>query len=177
MFKSLFGGDFVEEKADLNHSISSNLNTTQNNKHDDDEVEYLFIEENPFGLKAERPVGSFGPLPMRTNSDKLLYGTGAIYLAGLSCGGIYGLLRGLRQARGKSFKMQSNSVLNMVTRYGPFAANSVGVMSNPKLILAMGWVLIDSGLQLIRSGKSDYINHISSGFLTGFLFKSTCFFF
>ena len=35
MFKSLFGGDFVEEKADLNHSISSNLNTTQNNKHVD----------------------------------------------------------------------------------------------------------------------------------------------
>jgi hypothetical protein len=44
-------------------------------KKEADDIEYLFIEDNPF-IKAPRPTGSFGPLPMRTNSDKLLYGTG-----------------------------------------------------------------------------------------------------
>lgn len=36
----------------------------------------------------------------------------------------------------------------------------------------MGWALIDSSLGLVRD-KSDYYNHISAAFLSGFIFKST----
>ncbi len=49
---------------------------------EEDQVEYLFIQDNPFGLEQERPTGSFGPFPMRSNSDKLSYGTGSMYLIG-----------------------------------------------------------------------------------------------
>jgi hypothetical protein len=49
----------------------------------DDEIEYLYLNENPFAVQpAERPTGTFGPLPMRTGYDKLLYGCGAAYLGG-----------------------------------------------------------------------------------------------
>jgi hypothetical protein len=49
----------------------------------DDEIEYLYLNENPFATQpAERPTGTFGPLPMRTGYDKLLYGCGAAYLGG-----------------------------------------------------------------------------------------------
>ena len=49
----------------------------------EDDIEYLFIRENPFLPVPEVKTGTFGPLPMRTNSDKLQYGTGSMYLSGL----------------------------------------------------------------------------------------------
>jgi import inner membrane translocase subunit TIM23 len=36
----------------------------------------------------------------------------------------------------------------------------------------MGWAILDNGLESVR-GTSDYYNHISAAFLSGFLFKST----
>jgi import inner membrane translocase subunit TIM23 len=36
----------------------------------------------------------------------------------------------------------------------------------------MGWALIDSSIGLVRN-TSDYYNHISAAFLSGFIFKST----
>jgi hypothetical protein len=50
----------------------------------DEDIEYLFIRENPFLPMPEIKTGTFGPLPMRTNSDKLQYGTGSMYLLGVS---------------------------------------------------------------------------------------------
>jgi import inner membrane translocase subunit TIM23 len=139
-----------------------------------EEIEYLFIEDNPF-VKAPRPTGSFGPLPMRTNSDKLLYGTGlhllsllspgALYMMGLTSGGAYGFYRGLSVASGRSFKLRFNSCLNQITRYGPFAANSLGV-------LAMSWAMVDIALENIR-GVGDYWNHVGAALGVGALFKST----
>ncbi|TPX31084.1 hypothetical protein SmJEL517_g05505 [Synchytrium microbalum] len=129
-------------------------------------VDYMFIDDVPFGQKAPpHPTGSFGPLPMRTNSDKMLYGTGTAYLLGLSSGGAYGFFRGLRNPNATTMKLRVNSVLNSCTRYGPWAGNSLGVMS-------LMWSMIDSGLQEVR-GVSDYYNHIGSAFVTGILFKST----
>ncbi|KND03196.1 protein transporter TIM23 [Spizellomyces punctatus DAOM BR117] len=131
-----------------------------------DDVELLYLADNPFGLPpTERQTGTFGPLPMRTNYDKLLYGVGTAYLGGLSGGGVYGALRGLRTAQVPTFKVRMNSVLNQTTRYGPWAANSMG-------ILTMGWALLDNAFEMIR-GESDYINHISAAFTSGFIFKST----
>ncbi|RKO90260.1 Tim17/Tim22/Tim23/Pmp24 family-domain-containing protein [Blyttiomyces helicus] len=130
-----------------------------------DEVELLYISENPMFANAHRPTGTFGPLPMRTNSDKLLYGCGTAYIAGLTGGGAYGALRGLQTAQVKAFKVRVNSVLNQSTRYGPWAANSLGVLS-------MSWALLDSGFELVR-GTSDYYNHIGAAFTSGFIFKCT----
>ncbi|KAJ3106420.1 Mitochondrial import inner membrane translocase subunit tim23 [Phlyctochytrium planicorne] len=132
----------------------------------DDGIEYIFIDENPLApKKKERPAGHFGPLPMRTVYDKLNYGTGVAYVFGLSVGGMYGAIRGLQIAPGNSYKIRVNSLLNTATRYGPWAANSLG-------ILTMGWALTDNLMQSVR-GVSDYYNHISAAFLTGLIFKST----
>ena len=49
------------------------------------EIEYVYLDEHPFAQKpAARAEGSFGPLPMRTGYDKLLYGCGTAYLGGAS---------------------------------------------------------------------------------------------
>jgi hypothetical protein len=130
-----------------------------------DDVEYMFIRENPLAAAEEKPTGSFGPLPMRTNSDKLQYGTGSMFMLGLGSGGLYGFLRGWRKAKGLSYKLKLNSILNTTTRYGPWAANSMGIMT-------LGWALTDMSLEKIRGVNDDY-NHLASAFVSGFVFKST----
>ncbi|KAI8905716.1 hypothetical protein PhCBS80983_g02610 [Powellomyces hirtus] len=132
-----------------------------------DDVELLYLSDNPFGLQGNQPpTGTFGPLPMRTNYDKLLYGVGTAYLGGLSFGGAYGALRGLRTAQVPNLKVRMNNILNQTTRYGPWAANSMG-------ILTMGWALLDNTFEMLRGGESDYFNHIGAAFTSGLLFKST----
>ncbi|KAI8842757.1 Tim17/Tim22/Tim23/Pmp24 family-domain-containing protein [Chytriomyces cf. hyalinus JEL632] len=130
----------------------------------------LFINDNPMGVpgvqQKERLSGSFGPLPMRTNYDKLLYGTGAAYFSGFIGGGLYGAYRGLQIAQGNSFNIRYNSVLNSIGRQGPRISNSLGVMT-------MGWGLLDNLFSSFRGGKSDYYNHVTAAFLSGALFKST----
>ncbi|KAJ3151170.1 Mitochondrial import inner membrane translocase subunit tim23 [Geranomyces michiganensis] len=131
-----------------------------------DEVELLYLSDNPFGLPGqEPPTGTFGPLPMRTKFDKLLYGVGTAYLGGLVLGGGYGALRGLRTAQVPNMKVRMNNMLNQTTRYGPWAANSMG-------ILTMGWAILDNAFESAR-GESDYYNHIGAAFISGLIFKST----
>ncbi|KAJ3194114.1 Mitochondrial import inner membrane translocase subunit tim23 [Irineochytrium annulatum] len=107
----------------------------------DDEIQYLFIDENPFAKKKERPVGSVGPFPMRTGYDKLNYGTGMAYVLGLTAGGSYGVMRGLQIAPGKSYKIRMNSVMNTATRYGPWAANSLGILTGVRPALVAGGLM------------------------------------
>ncbi|KAI9017503.1 hypothetical protein BC832DRAFT_527197 [Gaertneriomyces semiglobifer] len=136
---------------------------------DDEDVEFLYISDSPLGLPtsdASRPKGTFGPLPMRTNYDKLLYGVGTAYVAGLTFGGGYGALRGLRTAQVPTFKVRMNNLMNQSTRYGPWAANSMGIMT-------MGWALLDSAFEALRGGESDYYNHLGAAFTSGFIFKCT----
>ena len=57
-------------------------------------------------------------------------------LLGLSYGGIYGTYRGLRTAPNNMFKVRMNSIVNQTTRYGPWAANSLGV-------LTLSWAILD----------------------------------
>ncbi|KAJ3145577.1 Mitochondrial import inner membrane translocase subunit tim23 [Geranomyces michiganensis] len=129
-----------------------------------DDVELLYLSDNPFGLPGQAPpTGTFGPLPMRTKSDKLLYGVGTAYLGGLMFGGGYGALRGLRTAQVPNVKVRMNNMLNQTTRYGPWAANSMGVLR---------WAMLDSGLEAAR-GESDYYNHIGAAFASGMIFKCT----
>ncbi|KAI9356541.1 hypothetical protein DFJ73DRAFT_823018 [Zopfochytrium polystomum] len=130
-------------------------------------IQYLFINDNPMIPASQRVIarGSFGPLPMRTNYDKLLYGTGVAYVLGLAGGGAYGAMRGLRISAGMNSKLRMNSLMNGMTRYGPWAANSMG-------ILTMLWALTDN-LQYTYRKKSDAFGHISSAFVSGLIFKST----
>lgn len=76
--------DFLDEPI----TISSMIKDSNKNEPSsllavtDDDIEYLTIEDNPFMKPQSRPIGSFGPLPMRNTSDRLQYGTGSMYLLG-----------------------------------------------------------------------------------------------
>lgn len=101
-----------------------------------DNLEYLYIDEQlpfPSNKPVEHPTGSWGPLPMRTDSDKMLYGTGTAYMLGLGFGGAWGAVKGLQHPNATTFKLKINSVLNITTRYGPWAGNHAGIMGALKL--------------------------------------------
>ncbi|KAK4123449.1 Tim17-domain-containing protein [Parathielavia appendiculata] len=128
---------------------------------DKDTLDYLTLEESAL---SDLP-GSQSALPSRGFTDDLCYGTGTTYLAGLTIGGAWGLQEGLRKSVGESPKLRLNSVLNSVTRRGPFLGNSAGVV-------AICYNCINSYLGYLR-GKNDAANTIVAGVLSGMLFKST----
>ncbi|CAG9944644.1 unnamed protein product [Clonostachys rosea f. rosea IK726] len=90
-----------------------------------DSLEYLTLEDS---VLSDLPGGQ-SVLPSRGFTDDLCYGTGITYLSGLSIGGAWGLQEGLRRSAGQAPKLQLNSVLNAVTRRGPFLGNSAGVVA------------------------------------------------
>ncbi len=125
-------------------------------------LDYLSLEDSALD---ELP-GSRSALPSRGWSDDLSYGTGTTYLTALSIGGIWGLAEGLRRSPPNAPpKLRLNSVLNSVTRRGPFLGNSAGVV-------AMVYNGINSTLGYAR-GKHDSANSVLAGALSGMLFKST----
>ncbi|KAJ1790142.1 Mitochondrial import inner membrane translocase subunit tim23 [Coemansia sp. RSA 2399] len=118
-------------------------------------IEYLTIEDGP--------THTGGVMPSRGWSDDLCYGTGTMYVMGLSTGGVWGLLEGMRSQHGHNFKLRLNSVLNSMTRRGPFVANSLGV-------LAMFYNTINYSIGSYR-GKRDRYNSIGAAAISGVLFK------
>jgi mitochondrial import inner membrane translocase subunit TIM23 len=107
-----------------------------------------------------------GPISQRSWSDDLCYGTGTTYLVALTIGGIWGMSEGLKKELPvNSGKLRLNTVLNSVTRRGPFLGNSAGV-------IALVYNGINSSVGAIR-GKHDAAGGILSGALAGMLFKST----
>ncbi|ORY63567.1 Tim17/Tim22/Tim23/Pmp24 family-domain-containing protein [Pseudomassariella vexata] len=128
---------------------------------DRDSLEYLTLEDSAL---SDLP-GSQSAIPSRGFSDDLCYGTGITYLAALSLGGAWGLQEGLRRSAGQPPKLRLNSVLNAVTRRGPFLGNSGGVV-------AITYNCFNSGIGYVR-GKHDAANSIVAGGLSGMLFKST----
>lgn len=127
-----------------------------------DTLDYITLEDSALD---ELP-GSRSVLPSRGWSDDLCYGTGATYLAALSLGGVWGLSEGLKRAPATAPpKIRLNSVLNSVTRRGPFLGNSAGVV-------AMVYNGMNSALGAAR-GKHDSANSIMAGALSGMVFKST----
>ncbi|KAI8966858.1 Tim17/Tim22/Tim23/Pmp24 family-domain-containing protein [Daldinia sp. FL1419] len=128
---------------------------------DKDSLEYLSLEDSAL---SDLP-GAQSAIPSRGFSDDLCYGTGITYLTALSIGGIWGLQEGLRRSAGQPPKLRLNSVLNAVTRRGPFLGNSAGVV-------AITYNCFNSGIGYIR-GKHDSANTIAAGTLSGMLFKST----
>lgn len=125
-------------------------------------LDYLTLEDSALN---ELP-GSQSALPSRGWTDDLSYGTGMTYLSALSIGGLWGLTEGLKKTPpSASPKLRLNSVLNSVTRRGPFLGNSAGV-------IAMVYNGVNSTLGYAR-GKHDAANSILAGALSGMLFKST----
>ncbi|KAJ1930694.1 Mitochondrial import inner membrane translocase subunit tim23 [Tieghemiomyces parasiticus] len=125
-------------------------------------VEYLMLDDQaPNLLPGAQP----GALPSRGWSDDLCYGTGALYFLGLSTGGVWGFLEGMRQTQGRPFKIRLNGVLNACTRRGPFLANSLGVVT----------MLYNCTNALIGAyrGKHDVYNSLAAAGISGLLFKST----
>src|SRR3984957_10704808 len=124
-------------------------------------LDYLTLDESTL---TDLP-GSRSALPSRGWSDDLCYGTGVTYLTALSIGGTWGLQEGLRRSNGQPPKLRLNSVLNAVTRRGPFLGNSAGV-------IAMVYNGFNSFIGHMR-GKHDSANSVMAGALSGMVFKCT----
>jgi import inner membrane translocase subunit TIM23 len=128
---------------------------------DQQTLDYLSLEDSAL---SDLP-GSQSALPSRGWSDDLCYGTGVTYVSALGLGGAWGLQEGLRRSAAQPPKLRLNSVLNAVTRRGPFLANSAGV-------IALVYNGFNSYIGYMR-GKHDSANSIAAGALSGMLFKST----
>ena len=127
-----------------------------------DTLDYLTLDESQL---SDLP-GARSALPSRGWSDDLCYGTGTTYLTALTIGGTWGLIEGLNRTPATAPpKLRLNSVLNGVTRRGPFLGNSAGVV-------AMVYNGANSTIGYYR-GKHDAANSIIAGALSGMLFKST----
>ncbi|RDL34397.1 Uncharacterized protein BP5553_07525 [Venustampulla echinocandica] len=124
-------------------------------------LDYLSLEDSTL---SDLP-GSQSALPSRGWSDDLCYGTGVSYLTALTLGGAWGLQEGLRRSNGQPPKLRLNSVLNAVTRRGPFLGNSAGV-------IAMVYNGFNSFIGHIR-GKHDSVNSVVAGAISGMIFKSS----
>jgi len=124
-------------------------------------LDYLSLEDSAI---SDLP-GSQSALPSRGWSDDLCYGTGVTYLTALTLGGAWGMQEGLRRSNGQPPKLRLNSVLNAVTRRGPFLGNSAAV-------IAMVYNGFNSFIGNIR-GKHDSANSVLAGALSGMIFKST----
>ncbi len=125
-------------------------------------LDYLSLEESAL---SDLP-GSQSALPSRGWSDDLCYGAGVTYLSALTLGGTWGMIEGLRRSPTSAPpKIRLNSVLNSVTRRGPFLGNSAG-------IIAMVYNGINSTIGYYR-GRHDSANSIVAGALSGMLFKSS----
>ena len=125
-------------------------------------IEYLDLEDEQLSSME----GSQGLIPSRGWSDDLCYGTGAVYLIGLGLGGFSGFIQGVKEIPPNSpGKLQLNTILNSITRRGPFVGNNAGV-------LALTYNIINSTIDSFR-GKHDGPGSVAAGAITGALFKSS----
>ena len=124
-------------------------------------LDYLTLDESQL---SDLP-GAQSALPSRGWSDDLCYGTGITYVSALGLGGAWGLAEGVRRTPPSAPpKLKLNSILNSVTRRGPFLGNSAGV-------IALVYNLSNSFIGHLR-GKHDAGNSVIAGALSGALFKS-----
>ncbi|GMG23127.1 unnamed protein product [Ambrosiozyma monospora] len=134
----------------------------------DKEIEYLDLDDEKLNTVSGT---SNGILPSRGWTDDLCYGSGAVYVLGLTTGGLKGFNEGLKQIANNQrleyqpFKLKLNTILNHVTKHGPQWGNSAGV-------LGIYYNGIDSMLDACRGVHDDY-NSLASGFLSGLIFKCT----
>ncbi|XP_057308924.1 uncharacterized protein LOC130647178 [Hydractinia symbiolongicarpus] len=97
--------------------------------------------------------------------ERMFSSIGTSYMAGLTVGGVWGFVEGVRRPDGSTFKLRLNSVLNGCTRRGPFLANSLGVV-------ALMYGCTSTAIEKARGVEDEY-NSIAAAVTTGVLFKST----
>lgn len=125
-------------------------------------IEYLDLEDDAL---TDVENGS-SVIAARNWRDNLCYGTGTMYLLGLGVGGAYGFQEGLGNLPANSTaKLKLNTILNHITKRGPFLGNSAGV-------LALIYNIVDSTIDNLR-GKHDDANSLAAGAITGALFRSS----
>lgn len=125
-------------------------------------IEYMDLKNEQLSTMKE----SQGLIPSRGWSDDICYGTGAVYLLGLGIGGLSDLIQGIKAIPpNESGKLQLNTILNNVTKRGPFLGNSTGV-------LALSYNIVNSSIDALRE-KHDSASSILAGALTGAIFKSS----
>ncbi|TEB29082.1 Tim17-domain-containing protein [Coprinellus micaceus] len=127
-----------------------------------DKLDYLVLDDE----KVNEVPGSGTAVPSRGWSDDLCYGTGTMYLGGLTLGGLWGVREGARRPLAVyNARLRLNSILNSVTRRGTFVGNSAGVM-------ALIYNGINSSIDAYR-GQHDTAGSMAAGALTGAVFRST----
>jgi len=120
------------------------------------------VEENaPDYLFAENYDAAY----RRSWGERLTFHIGSAYLAGLTTGGSYGLVEGLRASQGERRRIRINSVLNSMGRRGPGWGNSLGCV-------AMMCSILESAAYNIRD-TDDLLNPVGAGCLTGVIYKIT----
>lgn len=104
--------------------------------------------------------------PSRGWTDDLCYGTGTVYLGGLTLGGAVGLAEGLKKSTAApNFRVRLNTTLNTITRRGPGLGNSVGVIA---MLYNGTTAMIDA-----TRGTHDIFSSVAAGAISGAIFKST----
>mmetsp|Transcript_25277 Transcript_25277/g.51351 ORF Transcript_25277/g.51351 Transcript_25277/m.51351 type:complete len:204 (-) Transcript_25277:199-810(-) len=119
------------------------------------------MEDAPDYLFAENYDAAF----RRSWGERLTFHIGSAYLAGLTTGGSYGLLEGIRNSQGERRRIRINSVLNSMGRRGPGWGNSLGC-------LAMMCSILESLAYNVRD-TDDLLNPVGAGCLTGVIYKIT----
>ncbi|KAI9490161.1 Tim17/Tim22/Tim23/Pmp24 family-domain-containing protein [Zychaea mexicana] len=131
-------------------------------------IDFLQVEDQYGGSGGGAAIAGGAALtPSRGWTDDLCYGTGTTYLAGLTLGGAYGMMEGVRKsAQGsQAMKVRLNTTLNSITRRGPGLGNAVGVIA---MMYNGTTAIIDRS-----RGTHDAFNSIAAGAISGALFKST----
>ncbi|KAI8139293.1 Tim17/Tim22/Tim23/Pmp24 family-domain-containing protein [Fennellomyces sp. T-0311] len=131
-------------------------------------IDFLQVEDQYGGGSGGGAVAGGAALtPSRGWTDDLCYGTGTVYLAGLTLGGAYGMMEGVRKsAQGpQNMKVRLNTTLNSITRRGPGLGNAVGVVA---MMYNGTTAIIDR-----TRGSHDSLNSIAAGAISGAIFKST----
>lgn len=149
------GDDGYEKMPDFMSSITLDANRLQPMSLQG--LDFLQVEDAPVGT-------STGLAPSRGWSDDLCYGTGTTYLAGLTLGGAYGMMEGLKKSSGAP-RVRLNTTLNSITRRGPGVGNAVGV-------IAMIYNGTNSLIDYSR-GTHDVFNSLAAGAISGAIFKCT----
>lgn len=120
------------------------------------QVEYIYTNDNP----ATKPSAGF--FPSRSWSDDMMYGSGALYMGGLASGTLWGIIQG--SGSQPTMKLRVNSILNAVSRRAPMMSNSMGM-------LGLIYNMINSAAY--SQIQNEVPVSLASGFLTGFIFRST----
>ena len=108
-------------------------------------------------------------------------------MAGLIVGGSWGFYEGATKPEGRTSRLRMNSLLNGLTRRGPFMGNTLASLGKPKqccflsaicysLLLcpkpALMYSPLEAAIGTIR-GVQDNSNSIAAAGITGLLYKST----